>query len=193
MLPKKLYVIAGCNGAGKTTVSFAVLPELLTCKEYVNADEIARGISPFNPAGVSIEAGKIMLKRIDELLTEGEDFAFETTLASRSFSNTLEQARKQGYFITLLFFWLNDPQLAVQRVQSRVREGGHSIPTETILRRYQSGIKNLFGIYFEIPDLLLIYDNSNGTPELIFMKEKEIGEVISEKSKFTAIQKLAHD
>jgi predicted ABC-type ATPase len=132
-----------------------------------------------------------MLKRIDELLAEGEDFAFETTLASRSFANTLEHAQQQGYFITLLFFWLHDPQLAVQRVQSRVREGGHSIPTETILRRYQSGIKNLFGIYFQIPDLLLMYDNSNGLPELVMHKKKGVEELIMNSQKFSQLKSIS--
>lgn len=189
--PKKLYVIAGCNGAGKTTVSFAVLPELLTCKEYVNADEIARGISPFQPEKVAIEAGKVMLHRIDELLATGEDFAFETTLASRSFTKTLEEAKSNGYFITLLFFWLENEQLAIQRVKSRVSEGGHNIAEETIKRRYHSGIKNLFQLYFEIPDLLLIYDNSKGLPELIIHKKKGFDELILNSEKFRQLKSLS--
>jgi predicted ABC-type ATPase len=117
---KRLYIIAGCNGAGKTTASFNILPELLQCKEFVNADEIAKGISPFQPESVSIEAGRIMLSRIDDLLLSGSDFAFETTLASRSFVSTIEKAKRLGYFVTLVFFWLDSVDLAKSRVRSRV-------------------------------------------------------------------------
>lgn len=106
MNDKKLYIIAGCNGAGKTTASFTILPEILDCKEFVNADEIARGLSPFQPEKVSFEAGRIMLNRINELLTENENFAFETTLATRSYKNKIALAKQNNYTVTLLFFWL---------------------------------------------------------------------------------------
>lgn len=104
---KILYVIAGCNGAGKTTASYTILPEILDCKEFVNADEIARGISPFQPEKVGIEAGRLMLKRIKNLLEEGESFAFETTLSTRSYVKFIERAKQLGYQITCLFFWLD--------------------------------------------------------------------------------------
>ncbi|MEI6139678.1 MAG: zeta toxin family protein [Mariniphaga sp.] len=102
-----LYIISGCNGAGKTTASFSVLPDMLNCREFVNADEIARGLSPFQPDRVAIEAGRIMLARIDELLVQNVDFAFETTLSTRSYRNLVRKAQSQGYFVTLLYFWLN--------------------------------------------------------------------------------------
>jgi predicted ABC-type ATPase len=147
---KRLYIISGCNGAGKTTASFNILPDILDCNEYVNADEIARGLSPFQPEKVSFEAGRIMLLRIEELLNNGEDFAFETTLATKSFKNLIERARKGGYFISLIYFWLESTELAEKRVQTRVEEGGHSIPTEVIKRRYYGGLANLFSIYHEM-------------------------------------------
>jgi predicted ABC-type ATPase len=168
---KHLYIIGGCNGAGKTTASFNILPSILDCKEYVNADEIARGISPFQPEKVSIEAGRIMLDRINELLERNQDFAFETTLASRSFASTIKYAKAKNYKVILIYFWLNSTDLAIQRVKNRVEEGGHNIPLETIVRRYYSGIKNLFTQYIDICDMVLIYDNSTNLPELIFEKQ----------------------
>lgn len=144
---RELYIIAGCNGAGKTTASFTVLPDMLDCKEFVNADEIAKGLSPFQPEKVALEAGRIMLNRINELLSEGKNFAFETTLATRSYKNKIRQARERGYSITLLFFWLQNAALAKERVKIRVSEGGHYIEPEIIERRYLKGIKNLFELY----------------------------------------------
>lgn len=138
-----LYIISGCNGAGKTTASFTVLPEMLNCREFVNADEIARGISPFNIESVAIQAGKIMLNRIDELLKQGIDFAIETTLTTKSYLNTIKRAKEAGYKISLLYFWLNDVELAIERVKTRVAEGGHHIPEDVIRRRYFKGIENL--------------------------------------------------
>ncbi len=131
-----LYIIAGCNGAGKTTASYTVLPEMLNCKEFVNADSIAAGLSPFNTESVAFEAGRIMLQRINTLLNDGVDFAFETTLATRSYVSLIKEAEALGYKISLLYFWLESPNMAKQRVAERVKEGGHSIPAEIIERRY---------------------------------------------------------
>ncbi|MBQ5379971.1 MAG: zeta toxin family protein [Paraprevotella sp.] len=155
-----LYIIAGCNGAGKTTASFTVLPEMLNCREFVNADEIAAGLSPFNPEGVAIQAGRLMIERIINLLREGETFAFETTLATRSYVKLIQQAQKRGYFVTLLFFSLSTPEQAVKRVEKRVSEGGHNIPLDVIYRRYDNGLKNLFNLYMPICDYWALYDNS---------------------------------
>ena len=113
---KQLYIIAGCNGAGKTTASYTVLPEILECREFVNADEIAKGLSPFNPASVAIEAGKLMLKRMNELLIAGADFSMETTLATRTYTRLVSSAQRMGYRVSLIFFWLSSPELAVNRV-----------------------------------------------------------------------------
>ena len=157
---RNLYIIAGCNGAGKTTASFTVLPEMLDCREFVNADEIAAGLSPFNPEGVAIEAGRLMINRIIHLLKEGETFAFETTLATRSYVKLVQQAQKRGYFVTLLFFSLASPEQAVKRVAQRVSQGGHNIPTEVVFRRYENGLSNLFKLYMPICDYWALYDNS---------------------------------
>jgi predicted ABC-type ATPase len=132
MTSKNLYIISGCNGAGKTTASYTVLPEVLDCREFVNADEIARGLSPFNPESVAIEAGRLMLSRIEELLERDESFSIETTLATKSYINLVRRAQAQGYKVRVLFFWLRTPDLAVQRVSERVAKGGHNIPTDII-------------------------------------------------------------
>lgn len=158
---KKLFIIGGCNGAGKTTASYTVLPEMLGCKEFVNADEIAKGLSPFNPESVAIEAGRLMLRRMEDLLFEGADFAFETTLATRSYVGFIRKAQQMGYFVTLVYFWLPTPEQAIERVATRVREGGHSIPPEVIRRRYANGLRNLMELYTPICDFWTIYDNSS--------------------------------
>lgn len=157
---RNLYVIAGCNGAGKTTASFTVLPEMLDCIEFVNADEIAAGLSPFNPEGVAIQAGRLMIERILFLLKEGQTFAFETTLATRSYVKLIKQAQKHGYFVTLLFFSLQSREQAARRVAKRVSEGGHNIPLDVINRRYDNGLHNLFNLYIPICDYWVLYDNS---------------------------------
>lgn len=189
MHEKKLYIISGCNGAGKTTASFTILPEILNCKEFVNADEIAKGLSPFQPEKVAFEAGRIMLKRINELLSENENFAFETTLSTRSYKNKIIEAKTKGYRVTLLFFWLQSTELAKERVKTRVLEGGHNIETAIIERRYQRGIENLFDIYLPIVDGALIFDNSGGMHELIADKQIDGLLNISNQEKFNLLKK----
>lgn len=184
-----LFIIAGCNGAGKTTASFTVLPELLNIKEFVNADEIARGLSPFQPEKVSIEAGKIMLSRIAELISQGQDFAFETTLASKSFVSLCKSAQQKGYQVCLTFFWLDSSELAVERVKQRVLEGGHNIPTEIIIRRYSSGLRNFFTLYKSIVDYWLFIDNSKTEQELIAEAKENSDPLIYNQNKWSNIQK----
>ena len=167
MAEKNLYIISGCNGAGKTTASYSVLPTLLDCKQFVNADEIAKGLSPFCPESVAIQSGKLMLLRIEELLTADETFSIETTLATRSYSELVKRAQEKGYKVTLLYFWLNSPELAVERVARRVREGGHNIPKDVIYRRYEKGLKNLFNIFIPIVDSWMIVDNGVEPREII--------------------------
>lgn len=190
METKNLYIISGCNGAGKTTVSYTILPEIIECKEFVNADEIAKGLSPFQPEKVAFESGRIMINRINELLKENESFAFETTLSTRSYRNKIIQAKKQGYTVTLLFFWLNNIELAKERVRIRVKEGGHNIPEKVIERRYLQGIYNLFDIYLPIIDGALIFDNSFGKHELIAPKMgTDVLEII-DSEKFKQLKKV---
>ena len=139
---KSLYIISGCNGAGKTTASYTVLPEVLDCKEFVNADEIAR------------------LQRIEDLLAKDETFSIETTLATKSYINLVRRAQAKGYRVNILFFWLRTPELAMQRVAERVANGGHNIPEDIIRRRYTAGITNLFKLFIPIVDYWAIYDNT---------------------------------
>ena len=162
-----LYFISGCNGAGKTTASLTVLPELLDCREFVNADAIAVGLSPFQPDSVAFEAGRIMLRRIQTLLASGVTFAIETTLATKSYANLVVETQRRGYRVTLLFYWLNSPELAKERVRHRVSEGGHSIPDDVIVRRYQRGIENFLRIFVPICDRWYVYDNSMQLPHLL--------------------------
>lgn len=164
-----LYIISGCNGAGKTTASYTILPEMLGCKEFVNSDEIAKGLSPFNADNitVAVEASRIMYKRIRELIAAKKTFALETTLASRSIVKLLQGAQEKGYYVTLLYFWLNTPDLAVERVRNRVAAGGHNVTESTIRRRYEAGIHNLFELYMPICDFWMIADNSLSPLEVI--------------------------
>lgn len=159
-MEKTLYIISGCNGAGKTTASYTVLPEILDCREYVNADEIAKGLSPFNPESVAIEAGRLMLERIDYLMTAGVPFSIETTLATKSYVNLVRRAHKQGYNVKLLFFWLESPEMAKLRVAERVAKGGHNIPEDVIERRYYAGIRNLFNLFMNEVDYWAIFMNT---------------------------------
>ena len=192
-MKKDLYIIAGCNGAGKTTASFTILPEILNCKEFVNADEIAKGLSPFQPEKVSIEAGRIMLERINDLLDSHVNFAFETTLATKSYKSKISLAHDKGYNVTLLFFWLRNVDLAIERVKTRVQEGGHYIETEVIKRRYVNGIRNLFEIYLPIADDVLIFDNSEGKHDLIAEKTMNSEIDILNVIKFNQLKKYYHE
>ena len=190
MTDKNLYIIAGCNGAGKTTASFTILPEIIECKEFVNADEIAKGLSPFQPEKVAFESGRIMLKRITELLFDNQSFAFETTLSTKSYKSKIIEAKEKGYTVTLLFFWLQNVELAKARVKMRVSEGGHNIEPEIIERRYFRGIKNLFKIYLPIVDGAIIFDNSNGKHELLAEKTVDGQLNIIDSIKFNELKNL---
>ncbi len=165
-----LFIIGGPNGAGKTTSAMKLLPDFLQCEEYVNADGIASGLSQFRPESVAINAGRIMLSRIQDLIKQEKSFAFETTLASRSFVILLKKCKQFGYSTNVIFLWLQSPELAVKRVAIRVKNGGHSIPEDTVRRRYKKGIENLFKLYMPIVDNWTIYDNSYAKPELIANK-----------------------
>lgn len=186
-----LFIISGCNGAGKTTASYTVLPELLNVKEFVNADEIARGLSPFQPEKVSIEAGKIMLRRLNDLLLQKQDFAFETTLSTRSFVGLIHKAREAGYAINLIYYWLDSVELAKERVKTRVLEGGHNIPGETIFRRYYAGIKNFLFLYKDKADYWLLIDNSRTVPDVIAEGQNKEQVKVYRSEKWSTFNKLA--
>ena len=189
MPTKKLYIISGCNGAGKTTASVTILPEIFECKEFVNADEIAKGLSPFNPESVAIQAGKLMLERINYLLNQDDSFAIETTLSTKSYQNLVLQAHEKGFYVQLLYFWLPSPEFATARVAQRVKEGGHNIPKDVIYRRYFAGIKNLFEIYMPIVDYWVIYDNITSPPQKIGYGMKN-NIIITDTYKYNKIKSL---
>lgn len=156
----RLYIISGCNGAGKTTASYTLLPELLECSEFVNSDEFAKYLEPFKPELAKVRASRFMLQKINYLLGQNADFAIETTLATRSLLKITQRAQDQGYTVTVLYFWLNSPELAIQRVRDRVEKGGHNIPEEIIRRRYSTGIMYFFRDYSKICDRWILADNS---------------------------------
>jgi len=162
---------------------------MLACREYVNADEIARGISPFNPEKASIWAGRLMLQRIQDLLNANESFAIETTLATKNYRNVIRQAKERKYEVILLFLALESDELAVKRVATRVAEGGHNIPKEVIERRFLSGIKNFLNIYMPIVDKWMLVDNSSEQFKFIADGEGESISV-SNQSKWVELNKL---
>ena len=172
-----LYVIAGCNGAGKTTASYTILPEILDCKEFVNADEIAKGLSPFQPEKVSFEAGRIMLNRIKELIVQQVDFAFETTLSTKSYFPLLKMAKMKGYSVTLFFLWLKSTDLAKARIKERVSKGGHFIPDDVVERRYLRGMKNFF-TFIKVTDNWILANNSEDAVSVIADGKSDIDYVV---------------
>ena len=166
--PPKVVTIAGPNGAGKSTTAPAIVRQAFQINEFVNADTIARGLSAFSPESVAVAAGRIMLRRIKSLSLSGADFAFETTLASRTFKPLLEGMQRRGYQVHLIFVWLETPELAIERVRDRVRLGGHTVTDEIVKRRYERGLRNFFSIYRPIADSWAMLDNSHGSsPKLI--------------------------
>jgi len=170
----KIILIAGCNGAGKSTLAPYLLRDAFGLTDYVNADTIAQGLSAFAPEKVALEAGRIMLKRLRDLARRGENFAFESTLASRFYAWWIAALKQQGYEFDLFFIWLRSPELAIRRVEERVKLGGHSIESETIRRRYKRGLKNFFQLYQPLTNSWTLYDNSAvGNPILIADKQSD--------------------
>ena len=163
----ELFVIAGPNGAGKTTFAKEFLPRFAKCREFVNADLIAGGLSPFSPGAAAMEAGRIMLERIDGLAAQRHTFAFETTLSGRGYLGLFHRLKESGYRIHLVFLWLPRVELAIQRVKERVRRGGHSVPEQDIRRRFDRGVRNLLTEYHPLLDTWALFDNSGSDPRLI--------------------------
>ncbi len=167
----KCYIIAGPNGAGKTTFAENFLPVEAECLNFINADLIAKGIAPFNPESVAIEAGKLFIKRMNRITNNGESFAFETTLSGLNFVDRIKKWKKMGYEIILFFLKLPNEGMAIQRVQLRVAEGGHNVPEEVIMRRYHRGWKNFKQYYADIVDDWVVFDNSGDSPVIIEEKQ----------------------
>lgn len=188
---KRIFMIAGPNGAGKTTTALSTLPELKVY-EFLNADEIARGLAPLNPESVPLAASKLMIKRFRELLNFNKSFAFETTASGKNYIKHLKEARVKEYEIHLMFLWLSSPELAIKRVSERVKQGGHNIPEETIRNRYFSGIKNLFQHYLSLADAIIVLDNSSATQRIIARKNIHNTLQVQEESTWKEMQRLAN-
>lgn len=187
-------MIAGPNGAGKTTTAMSLIPNAAMIYEFINADEIARGLAPLHPESMSLTAGKLMLKRLRELLDAHKSFAFETTASGRNYIKHLKAAQASGYEIHLLFLWLSSPDLAVKRVAKRVVQGGHHIPEEIIKRRYYTGLKNLIKDYLPLADTALILDNSTAElNKIIVSKDRANGLKIGEANIWEEIERIAYE
>lgn len=156
----KLYIVSGCNGAGKTTASYTLLPQMLNCYEFVNSDEFAKALAPFGPEKVAVRASRLMLRKIKYLFDKRADFGIETTLASRTLLKMIQQAKEDGYEVTLLYLWLNSPEIAKERIKARIAVGGHNIDPETVIRRYYIGLRYLFDDYIPLCDRWILADNS---------------------------------
>ena len=187
----KLYIISGCNGAGKTTASYALRPEMLGCSQFVNSDEFAKSLSPFSPDSASIQASKLMLLKINYLFRRLEDFAIETTLATRSLKKMVKYAQSNGYEVTVMYFWLNSPDLAVERVKARVAAGGHNIPEATIRRRYVVGLHYFFEDYVPLADRWILADNSE-IPFKVVAEGRKDGLIIKDSEKYDRIKEVAY-
>jgi predicted ABC-type ATPase len=166
-IPPRVVVLAGINGAGKTTASRDLLTNVLRIPTFVNADAIARGLNGLNPEAEAVRAGRIMLQQLDDLAARREDFAFETTLAARTYAGWLASLRATGYEVHLYYYWLRSAEMAITRVADRVAAGGHFVPDVTIRQRYARSVRNFFELYRPVCDWWEVYDNSQGTRILL--------------------------
>lgn len=164
---KNVYIIAGPNGAGKTTFAIKFLPEYARCPNFINADLIANGLSPFSPGAAAIKAGKLVLEQIREFTKKRVDFAFETTLSGKLYVNMFKSFKEKGYKIHIFFLWVPDSGLVVSRIKNRVAQGGHDVPVRDVLRRFNRSISNFFKIYQSLADSWMLFNNAGLTPILI--------------------------
>lgn len=187
--PPTCTIIAGPNGAGKTTFAMKYLPEVVECLNFINADEIARGLSPLNIEAGLLQASKIFLKTIEEKIVAREDFAFETTLSGKIYLPKIKKWKADGWKVELFYLWLPNAESSARRVEYRVRQGGHNIPSEAIIRRYPRSIANLFE-YVGNCDKIICYDNSKSEPELIFSQSGDMLSIVN-RDKFDKLQEIA--
>ena len=185
-----VYIIAGPNGAGKTTFATEFLPDFAECREFLNADLIAAGLSPFAPEAAAMRAGRLLLGRVKELSAQGRDFGFETTLSGRTHMALLREMKRRGYAIHLFFLWLPSVEMAVARVANRVRQGGHPIPEAVIRRRFALGIRNFLTLYCPLSDSWMLFDNSQSQPRLI-AREDAGGLYVAQTELYETIKKGA--
>jgi predicted ABC-type ATPase len=182
-----IYIIAGPNGAGKTTFASEFLPKYADCQEFLNADLIAAGLSPFSPQLQNFRASELMLERMEELLDDRKTFSFETTLAARSYARRIPEWQAYGYRVFLFFLWLPSEDLAIERVANRVRQGGHDIPVPTIRKRYQRGLSNFRSLYSPVVDGWLLLDGSQ-FPPLEVARQEEQSQSISDPALWQRIE-----
>jgi predicted ABC-type ATPase len=190
---KEVVILGGPNGAGKTTSAAIVLPAKLKIREFVNADEIARGLSPFNPEGSAVAAGKLMIERMHTLIQDGQSFAFETTCAGRGHARLLRMCRNAGYRLTLVYLWLSSPEQALDRVARRVAQGGHRIPNDVVVRRYTVGLRNMRLLYLPLVDIAYIYDNSDKGGVLIAERQPHEPLVVHDAARWNRILEASRD
>lgn len=180
------YVIAGPNGAGKTTFALQYLPEMTGCRNFINADLIAAGLSPLDPASVQMDAGRLLLREIEENIQKGRDFAFETTLAGHTYARLLKELRAQGWKIVLFYLWIPSAEFSRQRVKQRVADGGHDIPDQAILRRYGRTVANFLNMFSSLCDEAMCYDSSDLTPILVF-EQRGQDRVVVDRERYAMI------
>lgn len=173
------YIIGGPNGAGKTTFALNCLCEITGCRNFVNADLIAYGLSPLDSIAAEFEAGKIFLNEIEANIAKRADFAFETTLSGKSYLNLINKLKNDGWKIVLFFLWIPDAEFSKFRVAERVKNGGHSIPEDAIYRRYPRIMYNLFNLYIPLCDKIVCYDNSNTKPAAVFEQTRNNKKIIN--------------
>jgi predicted ABC-type ATPase len=166
-----LYLIAGPNGAGKTTFASRFLPDESGELEFVNVDLIARGLSPFDPDAAAAAAGRIALARVGRLIQERKTFAWETTLSGRTTQARVLKAKEAGYFIKLVFIWIQSLEESIERIQRRVREGGHGVPAQDVRRRFLKTLRNFFNDFCPLADAWKLFDNSNDSLRLVAVRK----------------------
>ena len=188
----QVAVLAGINGAGKTTASQHLLREAMRIPSFTNADAIARGLNAFDVESVAAKAGRVMLEHLRELAAARKSFAFETTLSGRAYARWLRDLTRDGYAVHLLYYWLDSADVAIRRVAERVRAGGHHVPDDTIRRRYARSVRNFLELYRPIITTWQVYDNSHGTRRLIAFNNSFFDTVLDPDT-WDAFQRSAND
>jgi predicted ABC-type ATPase len=189
MKNKNVYIIAGPNGSGKTTFAKKFLPDYAKCQNFVNADLIAQGLSPFSPRAAAIKAGRLVLEQVHKLADKNVDFAFETTLSGKSYVAFLKELKERSYSINIFFLWIPNTELALSRIKDRVLAGGHDVPVADVKRRFYRGVYNFLTYYMKLADTWLLFNNADAIPRLI-AKEKDGKTEVIDKDLFREIMKV---
>jgi len=180
-LNSSVYIIAGPNGAGKTTFAREFLPNYADCKNFINADLIAQGVSPFSPEEVAFRAGRLMIEEINSYVKRGASFGFETTLSGRSYLNLIRDLTSRRYDVHFFFLWIPTVALALRRVRARVLEGGHDVPDVVVRRRFDRSIRNFLLYYRPLGDSWMLFDNSGATPAIVAFEKKGSLHIMNEE------------